>query len=202
MIVQWCLKGVASSKSFGDAQALLALSRDGLTANWVRANATLSFDQALRDAHAVLSDAALTAHVNAYATVSAKTPYLSLSAGVIERDPTTRIAIIHHAWRTALDFATRGGSQEGFVFECWVQLPTKPAPELPGFGEEVRDLNLHRRFAWWHDQGEIAAKLVVPPRQIRRVMKFTPSLKRIPLPGSWNQQFVPPERISNIRRFL
>ena len=151
MIVQWCLKGVASSKSFGDAQALLALSRDGLTANWVRANATLPFDQALRDAHDVLSDAALIAHVNAYATVSAKTPYLSLSAGVIERDPTTRIAIIHHAWRTALDFATRGGS---------------------------------------------------PPRQIRRVMKFTPSLKRIPLPGSWNQQFVPPERISNIRRFL
>lgn len=199
MLVQWCLKGVAWSFSFGDAEALRALSHDGLTSNWMRANATRPFDQALRDAHAALSDAALAAHVNAYATVAAGTPYLSLSAGVIERDSRTRLPIHHHAWTTALDFATNGGTDEGYVFACWVQLPGNPAPELPGFGEEVRNLNLHQRFAWWHHQGEIAAKLVVPPRQIQRVMKFTRTLRQIPLAGGWNTQFVPPERISNIR---
>jgi hypothetical protein len=138
--------------------------------------------------------------VNAYATVAAKTPYLSLSAGVVERNPATRTPIRLRAWPTALDFATQGGTADGYVFECWVQLPGNPAPELPGFGEEVRNLNLHGRFARWHHQGEITAKLVVPPRQIRRVLKFTLSLKHLSFGGgTLNPQFVPPERISNIR---
>ena len=201
MLVQWCLKGVPWSPGFGDADARRALTDDGLTSNWVRANAARPLASALADAHAALSDSALVRHVNAYATVAATTPYVSLSAGVIERDPKMRTPIHHHAWTTALDFATRGGTGEGYVFECWVQLPGNPAPELPGFGEEVRDLNLHGRFARWHHQGEVAAKLVVPPRQIRRVMKFTRALKQIPF-GGRNPQFVPPERISNIRGWV
>lgn len=38
----------------------------------------------------------------------------------------------------------------------------KPAPELPGFAEEVRELNLFRQFCVYHHEGEIAAKLFVP----------------------------------------
>ncbi len=203
MLVQWCLKGVTWSHTFGDREALRVLSDDGLTSNWTRAHATTaSLEAGWRAAHQALSDVALVAHVNAYGTVASTTPYLSLSAGVVERDPWTRAAIHHRAWTTALDFATGGGTDEGYVFECWVTLPGNPAPELPGFAEEVRDLNLHRHFAWWHHEGEVAAKLVVPPRQIRRVMKFTPALRQIPLPGGWNGQFVPPERISNIRELV
>jgi hypothetical protein len=200
MLVQWCLKGVPWSTGFGDAEALRVLSHEGLTSNWVRANGGRSFMTGLVDGHAALSDAALAQHVNAYATVAATTPYVSLSAGVVERNPTTRTPIRHRAWTTALDFATGGGTGDGYVFECWVQLPGNPAPELPGFGEEVRNLNLHGRFARWHHQGEIAAKLVVPPRQIRRVLKFTISLKQLSFAaGAFNPQFVPPERVSNIR---
>ena len=199
MLVQWCLKGVPQTPGFGDLDAVQALSRSGLTSNWVRANPHLTIAVGWPDAHVVLSDTALVAHVNAYGKVRGHTPYLSLTAGVIERDSHSRMAIHHPAWTTALDFATKGKTTDGYVFECWIQLPGNPAPELPGFGEEVRDLNIHPRFAWWHDQGEILAKLVVPPRQIRRVLKFDRNLARLPLVGGSNPDFVPPERISNIR---
>jgi hypothetical protein len=200
MLVQWCLKGIALSASFGDAEAHRVLTTTGILSRWAWSNGHRTLDAAWPDAHAALSDAALAAHVNAYGSVAAGTPFISLSAGVIERDPTTRVAIPHSAWTTALDFATRGGTTEGYVFECWVQLPGNPAPELPGFGEEVRDLNLHRGFAWWHHEGEVAAKLVVPPRQIQRVTKFAPDLR--PIGGLVNHDFVPPERISNIRQLV
>lgn len=202
MLVQWCLKGVLGSSTFGDVDALNALQRDGLTSSWVRSQANAPLLAAMSSAHDALSNAALAAHVNAYATVAGSTPYLSLSAGVVERDAKTRTVIRHRAWTTALDFATNGGRSEGYVFECWIPLPANPAPELPGFGEEVRDLNLHGRFGRWHHQGEVAAKLVVPPRQIRRVMKFSAKLTPIVLAGNRNPHFVPPERISNIRQIV
>lgn len=203
MLVQWCLKGVPFKKDvFEDDEARNVLTTIGLTSQWVRANAHRSLDVAWPDAHAALSDAALAKHVNAYGTVAKDSPYLSLSAGVVERDPVSRTPIHHPAWTTALDFATQGGESEGYVFECWVQLPGNPAPELPGFGEEVRDLNLHRAFAWWHHEGEIAAKLVVPSRQIHRVTKYSPSLMHLPLANNVNPDFVPPERISNIRSLV
>lgn len=202
MIAQWCLKGVRASSAFGDVDAQNALQRDGLTSSWVRGQASTPLLAALSAAHGVLSDAALAAHVNAYATVAGTTPYLSLTAGVVERDAKTRAVIRHSAWTTALDFATGGGRSEGYIFECWISLPANPAPELPGFGEEVRDLNLHGRAGRWHHQGEVAAKLIVPPRQIRRVVKFSAGLVPIVLAGSRNPHFVPPERISNIRQIV
>ena len=200
MLVQWCLKGIPQTTAFDDAAAQLALTSVGLTSNWVRRNAGVNLDAGLVSAHQALSDSALAAHVNAYASAGATSPYLSLTAGVVERDPRTRKAIPHPAWTTALDFATEGGHSDGYVFECWVQLPGNPAPELPGFGEEVRDLNLQPRFAWWHHEGEIAAKLVVPARQIRCVMKYTST--QVLISVTLNPDFVPPERISNIRGFV
>jgi hypothetical protein len=200
VLVQWCLKGIPRTPAFTDAEAKQALLSAGLLSNWMRANATMTLDAGLASAHQMLSDTALAAHVNSYATVASTTPYLSLTAGVVERDPTTRHAIHHPAWTTALDFATSGGASDGYVFECWVQLPGNPAPELPGFGEEVRDLNLQPRFAWWHHEGEIVAKLGVPARQIRLVFRFARNQK--PVSVMINKDFVPPERISNIRSLV
>lgn len=196
MLVQWCLKGIPKQPGFDDSDANQVLV-DGLMSRRVARQWANPLGPELVLAHQALSDAALAAHVNAYGTVKATTPYISLTAGVIERDPQTRAAITRPAWATALDFATQGGSSEGYVFECWVQLPGNPAPELPGFGEEVRDLNLQPRFAWWHHEGEIAAKLVVPARQIRRVYKYTAALTLANMTP--NLDFVPPDRISNIR---
>jgi len=198
MLVQWCLKGIPETPSFRDLEAKQALATVGLTSNWVRSNATKDLGTALIAAHKDLSDSALAKHVNAYGTVALTTPYLSLTSGVVERDPLTRTAIHHPAWTTALDFATQGGRSSGYVFECWVQLPANPAPELPGFGEEVRDLNLQPRFAWWHHEGEIAAKLIVPARQVSRLFKYAANQTQLG-PATRNPHFVPPERISNIR---
>lgn len=212
MIIQWCLKGIPETGTFGTfgaGQVIDILSTLGLMASWVRdpANSALPVAAGWAKAHADLSDAALAAHVNAHSLVGRKSPYISMTAGVVERDPVTRQLITHSPWKTALDFATDGGHSDGYVFECWVSVPFKPGPELPGFAEEVRDLNLHRYAAWWHHEGEIAAKLVVPPRQIRRVRKYSRSTAVLPLPAAvsavapagFNPAFVPPERLSNIR---
>jgi hypothetical protein len=42
----------------------------------------------------------------------------------------------------------------------------KPAPELPGFGEEVRDINFFVQFGLYHSEGEVAAKLGSGPIKV------------------------------------
>jgi hypothetical protein len=204
MIIQWCLKGIPARPDFGDADAYDVLTDHGLTANLVRNNEGKPLVPTMEQAHQSLSDLALVAHVNAYGFVKGRTPYLSLTAGVVERHPVYRVPIRHSAWPTALDFATAGGRSDGYVFMCWLHVPPKPGPELPGFAEEVRDLNLHSKLAWWNHEGEITAKLFVPPRQIYRVVKFDRHHVMRALSGSngINPDFVPPDQVSNIRALV
>jgi hypothetical protein len=205
MLIQWCLKGIPEQKGFSDHEAEQALLDTGLLSAWIRAQGLSSLADAWPQANAALSIEALASHVNDYKSVKAKTPYVSLTAGLMVYDAASRTAQPRPAWSTAVDFATRSGTQDGYVFECWVMLPPNPAPELPGFAEDVRDLNLHRNVAYWHEQGEIAAKLGIPRRQIRRVLKYGPDLKPqalagcSPADGLFNPDFVAPERVSNIR---
>jgi hypothetical protein len=79
----------------------------------------------------------------------------------------------------------------------WVLVSPKPAPELPGFAEEVRELNLFQQFCVFHNEGEVAAKLYVPARQIHSFEKFDHQLNRIGAP-QLNPDFVKPERVSNV----
>jgi len=53
-----------------------------------------------------------------------------------------------------------------FAFGSWFR---EAGPELPGLGEEIPELNLFSQYAVYHDEGEIAAKLFVPARQIEYV---------------------------------
>lgn len=212
MLLQWCLRGVPERigvgprPAFTDADATQAMTRVGLTANWLAAvRPPPRAEDLFANAHAQLSRQALDAHVNNFPMVKANTPYLSLTAGVVVPAGASGRRVIG-AWSTAIAFATRLGSQRvpGFVFECWVPVGPKPVPELPGFGEEVRDLNASRQFCIWHREGEIAVKLVVPPRQIRRVVKFDAQGRRIIRPDGrkWeevNPAFVPPDRLANLR---
>jgi hypothetical protein len=150
--------------------------------------------------HGALSQAALDAHVNGFGGVAANTPYLSLSAGCVELDPATRTTTTYQALLTALDFATNGGTTEGYVFNLWVLVCPKPAPELPGFGEEVRELNIYSQCTTFHHEGEIAAKLFVPARQIERWDKYSSALKW--LKDGTNSDFVSPERVSNVLELI
>jgi hypothetical protein len=199
MLIQWCLKGIPESKSFTDAAAKTVVDYTGISSSWLRhpVPAIASF---VSDAHLALSQTALDAHVNGFASVAAKTPYISLSAGCRELDPTNTSTISYTALETALSFATNSGTCAGYVFLLWVIVSPKAAPELPGFAEEIRELNIFDQYAVFHDEGEIAAKLFIPARQIQSVEKYGADLV-----VKWtevNNKFVPPERISNVLELI
>jgi hypothetical protein len=201
MLVQWCLKGIAKSPGFKDSEARAALSSNGISSAWVRAAVPgVPVSDLPSRSHGVLSQTALDAHVNAFGLTAAATPYLSLSAGCVELDPFSRSTRTFSALQTALEFATRSGTTDGYVFRLWVLVSPKPAPELPGFAEEVRELNLYKQYATFHYEGEVAAKLFIPARQIAYVERYDASLKRL-----WrlrNSDFVGPERVSNVLELL
>jgi hypothetical protein len=80
-----------------------------------------------------------------------------------------------------------------------------PAFSSRNGAEEIRDLNLFADFYKYHRQGEVTAKLVVPRRQVKWVIKYGPDLK--PAPAAWsrgskyylrNFDFIDPWRVSNV----
>lgn len=195
MMIQWCLKGIPEQPGFSDPEACAAVDREGLASTWLRQQPG-ALPQLPTQTQAALSQRALDLHVNGLAP-GHPSPYLSLSAGSTEVDPLTRTPVRHAAWITALSFATQCGQAPGYVFRLWTLVSPKPAAELPGFAEEVRDLNLFFHFAPWHTEGEVAAKLYVPARQIQWVWKFDAQLNWISLHRN-PVIFVPPERVSTI----
>lgn len=205
MQINWCLKGISQSSSFGDAQAAGVLTDSGLLSAWMIANSHQNAAQANIDAQNALSFSALDDHINSYGLVGRDTPYISLSAGCVEFSGDATPPIRYTALRTALDFATSGGTTSGYIFRCWVVTSLKPVPELPGFAEESRDLNLFRDFYGYHFEGEVTAKLFVPRKQIQWVLKVGPHV--MPVSASWtipaqstlyNPDFVHPDRLSNV----
>ncbi|GAB4577117.1 MAG: hypothetical protein Tsb0019_04600 [Roseibium sp.] len=196
MLVQHCLKGLVERQpGFTDPEVAAVLTSQGLSTSWLR-NSSNQMTDLPADSHNALSSAALDRHVNNFGQAAQTTPYYSLSAGCVELDISTRQTTTFPALQTALDFCTDGGRRDGYVFKLWVLVSPKPAPELPGFAEEVRELNLFRQFATFHFEGEVAAKLFIPARQIEYVEKYDMNLNRL-----WrapNPNYVPPERVSNV----
>lgn len=196
MLIQWCLKGVPFDQNTLNANWVKSvLSGDAITSAWLRGAASVSAPNFPSNAETQLSANALDDHVHAYATVANSTPYISLSAGCVER-VARGIAVRHSALRTALSFATGDGRHDGWVFLCWVHVAPKPAPELPSMAEEIRDLNLFGTYSIFHEEGEIAAKFFVPSRQIHSATQFRRDLSRVMRVS--NPNFVAPERVSNI----
>jgi hypothetical protein len=194
MLIQWCLKGIPESSGFNSVHAKQTLSQ-GMQSMWIVQNGSIPMSGALQAAQQALSNVALDNHVNNYAAVRTITPYISLSAGSVVPRPSGGVSV-RPAWRTALDFATRGGQSSGFVFRCWTIVSPKPSATLLNISDEVRELNVFRQFWIFHNEGEVAAKLLIPCRQIEWVQKFDRRLRRI---DSWtNQDFVDPEQICNL----
>lgn len=219
MLIQWCLKGVRESPTFSDAQAAAVLTSTGLASAYVYTDQTVhTRSDAFADAHAALSATALDDHVNDFSSVGARTPYISLGAGCRTIDPVTGYALTHSAFDTALDFATGAVwgavTSPGYVFKLWLIVTPKPAPSLPSYGEEVRDLNVFEKYTIFHKEGEIAAKLVVPHRQIESVTKYRAdgsldtSMNWVHFgldPGTEGRcraAYLPPETVNNVRDLL
>jgi hypothetical protein len=197
MLIQWCLKGITEqSPAFDDSQALLVAQDSGITSAWMRNPSGRDIMTLPAGSHRALSSIALDSHVNGFGSAKGTTPYISLSAGCVELDPGTKTTTTFSALNTALTFATESATQAGYVFRLWVLVSPKPAAELPGFGEEVRELNIFRQYCVYHEEGEIAAKLFIPARQIEYVEKYDRDLNLM-----WHQRnpnFVSPERVSNV----
>lgn len=193
MYIQWCLKGIAESPGFADSDAI-ALFGSGIKSNWLRQNATLSLDAGLPQGQVALNETALFRHVNDYAAVGAQTPYISLSAGVVQ--PTAFGYAEFPAWFTAVDFATSGSMHQGFVYRVWTVVSPKPSARLINVSDEIRDLNLFRDFWRYNNEGEIAAKLLVPSAQIQFVAKV--DSQPAVLWTRYNPSFVMPESICNL----
>lgn len=195
MHIQWCLKGIRARSNFGDSHAR-ALLGTGLQSNWLRNNAATSFDPGLTDAQAELNDAALFSHVHDYGTFGSNSPYLSLSAGIRRSDGGHGLQEFR-AWETALDFATDGPTGTGYIYRLWTIVTPKPSPSLMGVSDELRDLNQFGNFAYFNHEGELAAKILIPARQIQWVAKVT-------FPGTrlWieaNPDHVDPDTITNLK---
>jgi hypothetical protein len=109
------------------------------------------------------------------------TPFISLSAGCVDRRVVLETNIVHRALRTALEFATTNYSNgrrepcSGWVIHCYVITGSNPAVQIPTVAEEIRELNHGRAYSGWYWQGEIAAKINVPSVQLLCADRYEPT---------------------------
>jgi hypothetical protein len=202
VIIQWCIKGLAldddsAAKSVLDEQ-------QGILCNWWRSVNTITPPEI----RAKLTPDNLNVHVNHFTLngFDRMTPFISLSAGTVERDAIAQTNMLRRARRTALWFGSDfGRRREAYLYTCWVMLAPRPAVEIEAVGEEIRDLNTYRRYSAFQTEGEVTAKVSIPDNQIQSCEKWEWGPPGIPLRRTWtypNPRFDPPERLSNVRELI
>jgi hypothetical protein len=209
MIVQWCVKGLSLPSD--DAAKELIINGNGLLCNWWRDVRRIT-PREIRDK---LTPDNLNFHVNHFSAVlpdgrpfSSATPFISLSAGTVERDVAMKTNFVRRARRTALWFGTEfGRANTAYLYKCWMVLAPRAAVSVEGVAEEVRDLNTYRRYSDFQTEGEITAKVNVPANQIESCEKWVldTSVNPAALALAWifpNPSFVPPDQLSNIREVI
>jgi len=207
MFVQMCLKGI-NGITLAEAQAILG--GRGLACGWWRN--TLHITSAEIDKR--LTSEELDLHVNSFGEihptrgglVKDETPFISLSAGSVERRKFLEKNEIHPAHVVAMNFATGFGRQgECFVFYCWVLVGLRPSVPVRHLAEEVRELHTYTNYSRFQPEGEIAAKIGVPARQIEKFEHYEYSKGRlgrlqIELLGIYdNPDYVSPHDVTNYR---
>lgn len=209
MIVQWCIKGMFIDGGDQKARSLID-SRGGITCNWWRDVGKITMPQ-VRDK---LTDGNLNLHVNHFTSIDPATkrqfreltPFISLTAGTVERDTAAKTNIIHRARGTALWFGTNfGASDHAYLYTCWLVVAPRSAVVIESVAEEVRDLNTYRRYSAFQTEGEIIAKVSVPDNQIRDCEKWTWDRAGMVFRKDWtytNSRFTLPEQLSNIRELI
>jgi hypothetical protein len=96
------------------------------------------------------------------------TPFISTTAGTVERDAVFATNLLTPAWEIALRFATNDWTTEGYLFHCYVFILGRRAIGVEAFAEEIRELNIYTGFSPYQPEGEITAKVVIPPAQIEK----------------------------------
>lgn len=205
MLIQWCIKGLTLPND--EAAEQIIDKRVGLLCNWWRRVGRITPQQRRQK----LTPYNVDMHVNhftAHDPVSGgefckSTPFISLSAGTVERDAAMKTNTIRTARETALWFGTQFGQQRyAYLFHCWVVVAPRRSVEIEGVAEEVRDLHTYRSYSAYQLEGEIAAKIQVPSNQILKCEKW--DNQGVPR-RVWthpNPAFIPPETLSNIREVI
>jgi len=153
---------------------------------------------------------------NPLASLGAKTfgdvsPFISTTAGAIQRDKLKSQNIFFDPFLTAMRFATDNFKTTGYIFYAYVLTIGKMAIEMEQFSEEVRELHIYKNFLPYHKQGEIMAKIIIPSVQIEKAICFDgPAIKAIMKSGKTppafhtidNPTYQKPEKLSNIREVL
>ena len=185
MIIQWCCKGI---KDLSEKEVHTILTDP----TGLRCRYWFSFDPnpfPISEALGRLTEPDLNLHVNHYSHKDSKsgkpycetTPFISLSAGCVDRDTTVQTNRTYRALQTALDFATiadfnrlDAGRHPGWVLVCYVLVGVNRAVNIPSVAEEIRELNHNRAYSQWYLQGEITAKINVPSAQILCAVRWKP----------------------------
>lgn len=207
VIVQWCLKGMHLD-SDALARALID-NRGGLTCNWWRDVGAIGVT-AVRDK---LTRANLDRHVNHFYApdpvtgrpFNEVTPFISLTAGTVERDKVMRTNTTHTAREAALAFGSGFGLHpKAYLYRCWVLVAPRQAVCIEGVAEEVRDLATYRSYSDFQLEGEIVAKVGVPENQVECCERWDMD----PTQGwvlAWthpNPTFTQPTELSNVRELI
>jgi hypothetical protein len=215
MYVQKCIKGV---NGIDFDRASVIMQDEGLTCNWWRERTKTAGDGiGLQEIGERLTHANLYLHVNAYGAqhprypgpVFQETPFISLSAGNVTAPVFSRTSTVWPAHQTALDFATGHGSYVGdcFLFHCWVIVGLREAVGVRALSEEVRDLKTYGQYSYYQGEGEIAAKIDVPPSQIEKFEHWratgTGLNQGLQFIGEWlNPDYIDPTTVVNFREAL
>jgi hypothetical protein len=139
------------------------------------------------------------------------TPFVSTTAGTVERRKGQNVA--RSAFDIALRFGTEGLTVDGYLFYCDLFVVGRPVVELQVFSEELRELNVNPRYSVNQIEGEILAKLLIPPAQVERADYFdivdvnkALSQNQVPRPDPGRSivsgLYVNPSRYSNVRSVI
>ncbi len=180
MIIQHVLRGMSG---LDRARIEAILTTEGLRSRWFRDNS--GTDPAewaeLVDADRLHHHLARIARPYPPSSIpyGDESPFISLTAGTVVPQPADAVNVLHDAWLTAAIFATDGGDDvggdyvDGWIVAGYVTLAGRPSTPHLDYCEEVRDLNQHHRFVPFHHEGEIVAKIYVPPLRLAWARRVT-----------------------------
>lgn len=139
------------------------------------------------------------------------TPFISTTAGAVQRFPSPGLNICFPAFMTALQFATANFTTRGFIFYAYLITLGKKAIPLVQVAEEVPHLQLYHHYLSYHREGEIVAKIVIPSPQIEKAEEYdgadairdlrTGKLP-VPLQTIRNSSYAAPDIYFNIREIF
>jgi hypothetical protein len=213
MFFQRILKGISGCS---DSYAMRALRESGIICRWWQNQQTISS----REIKERLTEQNLYRHLSHYADPDPlfgnepfcdHTPFISTTAGSVERDAMLQVNRIYPPFMTALQFATRDFTEVGYVFYGYVCTLGKKSVELEQFAEEVRELHIFTSFLRYQLEGEIAAKVIIPAVNLEKYEKYdgaqalaelTLGHDPVPIDVQTNADFAAPERFTNIRGVL